>query len=360
MLQPHTQQYMLHIRSKDCRVLTPPLNTHLEVKVNPAIQRAAGHEFMMSISSAEIPYTWFNVCAHLKSAQIYVDGNPSLQLEDANYNIFELMAAINAKNANGTFPFSADYDLKTNKVTMANMDTSSQHTLNFSQEDSRELSKMLGFDRDTDITVASAGSAIASHTSDGTVNLRPVHSIFLHSSLASTNVHTSTEGIEKVIDKIPIGRFLPRDMIAFDYYQSAPFSSTFTTEAINTFDLSLRDQNGRLLDLNGARFEISLFIEQKLNVSMEVMHPSQRSSRRSLETKETKDKVTPVAPSDIATPSGLANLSSPTPQPLGGSTIPIASNTPSIPSIKRPRVDEEQVKRQELELDQAIMLAADL
>ena len=378
MLQPNNRQYMLHIRSKDCEQLTSGFNTHLLLNVNPAIERITGHEFHISLSSAEIPFTWYNVSDDLHSRQIFVDGSQSLQLVKGNYNIHELITAINAQNTAGSFPYSASYDAKTNKVTLANTDATG-HKINFSQEDSRELSKMLGFSRD-DITVV----ANTSITSDGTVNLRPVHSLFLYSNLAATNVITSTDGIEQVIDKIPLGSFEPLSTITFDFSTTAPFSSVITTQAINSLELSLRDQNGRLVQLNGARYELSLIIEQRLSYSLEVEHPShpyptissRRSlgtGRRSLETKEDKDKegtaaVSPRLQSRASAsslgmpppPSGLSDPRSPRPQPQGGSTIPIVSNTPTLPTVKRPRVDEVQLKRKELELDQAILLAADL
>ena len=371
MLQPNTHQYMLHIRSKDCEQLTSGFNTHLLLNINPAIERITGHEFHISLSSAEIPFTWYNVSDDLSSRQIFVDDSPSLQLVKGNYNIHELISAINAQNTAGSFPYSASYDAKTNKVTLANTDAT-DHELNFSQKDSRELSKMLGFSRD-DITVVHNNSI----TSDGTVNLRPVHSLFLYSNLAANNVITSTDGIEKVIDKIPLGSFEPLSTITYDFSTTAPFSSVITTQAINSLELSLRDQNGRLVQLNGARFELSLIIEQRLSYSLEVEHPSHPyptiSSRRSLETKEDKDKegTAPLSPrlQSIASasslgmpppPSGLSDPRSPRPQPQGGSTIPIVSNTPSLPTVKRPRIDEVQLKRKELELDQAILLAADL
>ena len=370
---------MLHIRSKDCEVLTSGFNTHLLLNINPAIERITGHEFHISLSSAEIPFTWYNVSDDLRSRQIFVDNSQSLQLVKGNYNIHELISAINAQNTAGSFPYSVSYDAKTNKVTLANTDNT-EHQINFSQEDSRELSKMLGFSRHDKTVVANT-----SITSDGTVNLRPVHSLFLYSNLAATNVITSTDGIEQVIDKIPLGPFEPLDTITFDFSTTAPFSSVITTQAINSLELSLRDQNGRLVQLNGARYELSLIIEQRLSYSLEIEHPShpyptisnRRSlgtSRRSLETKEDKDKeeeTAPVSPrlQSIASassfgmpppPSGLSDPRSPRPQPQGGSTIPIVSNTPSLPTVKRPRIDEVQLKRKELELDQAILLAADL
>ena len=230
------------------------------------------------------------------------------------------------------------------------------------------------------------------------VNLRPVHSMFLYSNLAASNVLTTTYGgnIENIVDKIPLGDVGPLQVIAYDYYETAPFSTIITTDAIQSFEVSLRDQNGKLIQLNDARYELSLLIEQRLSYEFEMDHPAHpypaiatsghKAEDKEQEDKEDKDKEeaedkereVPVAdrrslPDELAvrvpTMGGLSvDPRSPRPQPLGGSTIPILSSTPaapvsapvSVPTVKRPRIDEEQLQRQEMELDQAIMLAHSL
>ena len=392
MVEPHHHSWIIHIRSKDCTQLTTGFNTHLQVDLASAIERIPGHRFHITLSSAEIPFTWYNVSTHLLSRQIEVDSAASLNLAEGNYNIYDLVTDI---TADATFPYSMTYDIKTNKVTLTNTDASG-HTINFSSDNSRELSKMLGFDR-VDQVVA-AGASISS---DGAVNLRPVHSMFLYSNLAASNVLTTTYGgnIENIMDKIPLGDVGPLQVIAYDYYETAPFSTIITTDAIQSFEVSLRDQNGKLIQLNDARYELSLLIEQRLSYEFEMDHPAHpypeiaTSGRRSLrqvdeeaeedkekdkdkEEAEDKDREIPIGdrrslPDELAarapTIGGLSiDPRSPRPQPLGGSAIPILSSTPaapmpiSVPTVKRPRIDEEQLQRQEMELDQAIMLAHSL
>ena len=357
MVEPHHHSWMVHIRSKDCTELTTGFNSHLQVELASAIERIPGHRFHISLSSAEIPFTWYNVSEDLLSQKIEVDSNPSLSLVKGNYNIYDLVTAV---TADATFPYSMTYDIKTNKVTLTNTDAS-DHTINFSSDNSRELSKMLGFNReDRDLL---AGATL---DSDGAVNLRPVHSMFLYSNLAASNVLTSTYGgnIENILDKIPLGNVDPLQVIAYDYYETAPFSTIITTDAVQSFQVSLRDQNSKLIQLNGARYELSLLIEQRLSYEFEMDHPAhpypastRRKGEDKEEDKEQESKKPPPITPPIATPPPLA----PRPQPLGGSTIPILSSTTAaptpMPTIKRPRIDEEQLQRQEMELDQAIMLA---
>ena len=379
MTKPPTHSWMVHVRSKDCLELVSGFNTEIQVTLAAAIARIPGHAFHISLSSAEIPYTWYNVSGYLKSAEIMVDSASasSLTVEDGNYDIYELISAINASSS---FPYSITYNSKTNKVKLTNTD-STEHEVNFSSENSRELSKMLGFDR-LDRTISAGGQL----ESDGVVNLRIIHSMFLYSDLAASNVLTTTfdGNVENIIDKIPLGSANPLEMINYDYYETAPFSSIITTEAIQTFKLSLRDQNSRLIQLNGARYELSILIEQRLAYQFEIDHPShpypeigrrsdtmdkkaqdkkQEDEEEGEEEEDEKDQGESFPDPRSPRPPPPRISSGPQPQPLGGSTIKIASSTPSIdaPSIrnKRPRIIDEQLQRQALELDQAIMFAHD-
>lgn len=364
MVQPHHHSWLVHIRSKDCydetdssSQLTTGFNSHLQVDLASSIERIPGHRFHISLSSAEIPFTWYNVSTNLASRQIEVDSATSLNLDEGNYNIYDLVTAV---TADATFPYSMTYDIKTNKVTLTNTDATG-HTINFSSDISKELSKMLGFDR-VDRTLL----ANATLDSDGVVNLRPVHSMFLYSNLAASNVLTTTYGgnIENIIDKIPLGNVDPLQVIAYNYYETAPFNSIITTDAIQSFQVSLRDQNGKLIQLNNARYELSLLIEQRLSYEFEMDHPAHpypAIARRKEVDKEDKEEPKKPPPPPITPSPTIAPPVAPRPQPLGGSAIPILSSTPAaptpVPTIKRPRIDEEQLQRQEMELDQAIMLA---
>ena len=244
--------YMMHIRSKDCIELTEGYNTHLGVSLKAPINRAPNQMLHVSLSSAEIPVSWYAISAALKTNQFYIDGAPSLIVPDGNYDIFELETLI---TADAPFPYSMAYNENTGKVTLSNNDAT-EHTINFSQTNTRGLAKALGFERDDE--VVAAGGEI---TATGCVNLRTVHSLFLYSSLAIANVITSNQGnYEMILDKIPI-LVRPFETVQFNPYQTAPFSSMLKDNSIREFQLSLRDQNGNLIQLNDTRFELSILVE---------------------------------------------------------------------------------------------------
>ena len=269
--------FMLHVRSKDVEQLSTDLNTNMRVNLDAPIRRDnALQDIHLSLSTAHIPFTFYQFSSNLENLNIFVDNSSSFVLAAGNYDIFELIALINAS----VFPYSATYNENTNKITLTNTDATS-HTIDFSGPDSKGLAKNLGFSA-TDVTVAAGGSI----TSDGSVNLQTIHTLYIHSDLALSNVITTeTKNYTNIIDQINVD-VRPFEIISATFYESAPFASVLHQEQIKSFELSLRDQNGRLLDLNNSNFELSILFEihnpeisQPINESQQ---PPQLNRRRSM------------------------------------------------------------------------------
>jgi len=276
-----SHSYMIHIRSKDCRELTTGFNTDLQVNLDAEIKkRNQNQDIHISLSSAEIPITYYAFSSNLDNLNIYVDGSPSLVITEGNYDIYELVDLI---TADGSFPYSASYDENKGKITLTNTDASS-HTINFSQTNSRGLSKALGYER-SDENVSSGGTT----TSDGVINLQTIHTIFLYSDLGASNVITTENGnYESILDKIPV-KVSPFEIIHYNPYDTAPFTTVLTNEAISNFKISLRDQNGKLLQMNDVRFELSLLVEIHNNNDLQQAPPPR--ARRSLISEEREQVI---------------------------------------------------------------------
>ncbi len=375
MVEPHTDSTILHIRSKDCTELTTGFNTHLQVTLAEAIQRKIGHKFHLSLSSAEIPYVFYNVSAYLQSNKIRCEGGTEdLFLADGNYDIYDLVTAITA----ASFPFSMTYDENTMKVTLTNTG-GGDRTIDFSAENSRELAKMLGFDRTNRTVSHIAPNNIV--TSEGVVNLRPVHSMYLHSNLAASNVFVTREttdaSIENILDKIPLGEVGATQIITYDPYESAPFSTVVDIDSIQDFEISLRDQNRRLIQLNKARYEISLLIQQVLTYDFETdqgahPYPEVSRGRRSLEMKDNLTVTKEVMrgqddrsirlnttddsriPQEPRVPPLRRTISRMPPTPIVQPRVVETVKT----AVKRPRMDAEHLDKQEIQLQNALLYAA--
>ena len=136
--------YMVHIKSKDVKQLTANFNTDMLIDLAAPIQRDNSDQDMhISLSSAEIPISFYAFSSQLNNLNIYVDGAISLVIEEGNYDVYEMMAEINAV---GAFPYTLTYDVNKAKYTLTNTDAT-LHILNFGDSESRGLSKALGFSR---------------------------------------------------------------------------------------------------------------------------------------------------------------------------------------------------------------------
>jgi len=274
--------YMVHIKSKDVKQLTTGFNTDMLIDLSAPIQRSnRGQDLHVSLSSAEIPISFYAFSSNLNNLNIYVDGASSLVIPEGNYDVYEMMAEINSV---GAFPYTATYDDNKGKYTLTNTDATG-HTINFGDTESRGLAKALGFERTNEVVGAGGNT-----TSDGVVNFQTIHSIFLFSDLNVENVITTGEdvnNIQPIIDKIPITE-IPFSIMHYNPYLTAPFTSKVDNDSIRTFRISLRDQNNNLIQLNDVNYELSLLFEvhnksETGNLSVERDVIIDRPSRRIME-----------------------------------------------------------------------------
>lgn len=359
----HVDQTLLHIRSKDCVQLNSDVNTHLRIDLEESIRRLPDHNLFISLSSAEIPCTWYSISEYLKSnridvGQLAVLPGSSLLVPDGNYDIYELVDLITLDTS---FPFSATFDENTSKVTLTNTDTVT-HKLRFTDESTRELAKMLGFDRQDELVAAGQST-----TSDGVVNLRAIHSIFLHTDIQTGNVFTSRSfNLTDIIDKIPVSSSFG-DVILYDPYQTAPFRTKLNVNEVTNFAVQLKDQNDRLLNLNDARYELSLLFTQIPDVDKQTTVVTRRSVQSEVPTLGSSEFNLPVEAntnrrilrSDArrAVPKSMpADVPNTVPKPV---PEPVPKPVPK-PTLKRARMDQNEINDRIQDVNKAILLAQSL
>ena len=318
---------LVHVRSKDCVQLTPGFTSDLQINLNTTIGSSGNVDIHLSFVNAEIPHTWYNVSEQLQNNLLSIDG-VSTAITEANYDIFTLLDAINA----ASLPFTATFSDLTSRVSLENTDIS-DHTL-----DASGLARVLGFPTTTTIT---AGQSV---TAPGVVNLATIHAIYLHSDLAVANViSTKNNNFESIIGKVPVGTE-PGDSIVYD--PDVPWVSRLDARSIASFRLSLRDQNGKLIQLNGCNFELSLTFE---------IHSLGQPDASRLEQPQPPRRV-------------LQQLSQPLPsRPVPPRPIAPIDPTPPrpiVPTPPRPTVPMDPLPQQinapsddDLDLDSAIMAA---
>ena len=242
--------YLLFIRSNENTQLTENFNTNMRVDLNAQIAKQnQNQDIHLQLSSCEIPNSFYNISTNLNNYRLFVNGASSLILESQHFDIYELIDAI---NNDVNFNFTATFNEQKNKITLTT--TSGTQTINFSSDESEKLARVLGFNS-TDKVVTS------SITSDFCVNLNTIHSIFVHTNLSIGNVlSTTTKNYTNILQKIPVNTSYG-DVINYNPYLSSQFSTVLNINEINSIELTLRDQNGILLDLNNVNYEISLLFE---------------------------------------------------------------------------------------------------
>ena len=245
--------YLLFIRSREVTQITENFNSNMKVNLVAQIGRNnAFSDIHVQLSSCEIPHSFYNFSSNLNNLHLNVNGAQSLVLTEQHYDVFELCDFITADN---TFKFSATFKPQQNKIILTNTNATA-YTINFGNDASKNLAKALGF-KQIDVAMGVNESII----SDNSVNLNTIHSIFVHTDLSIANCLTTTTGnYANIIQKIPVNTTFNK-VINYSPIQSSVFSSVLNVAEINSLEISLKDQNGNLIQFNEASFELSLLFE---------------------------------------------------------------------------------------------------
>tara|TARA_S200002703_G_scaffold65064_1_gene56208 strand:+ start:232 stop:1221 length:990 start_codon:yes stop_codon:yes gene_type:complete len=250
IIQPK-RSTILHIRSKDATQLTTGYNTNFDINLTNAIIINENEEIHISIMSAEIPYSFYNVSTELENNKLVYDDTNTLTFTSQDYDIDELVEFFEANTAFKAI-FTTTYNTQTNKISFKNT-TGVTHKINLSLSN---VNKEIGFsESDTDRTIT-AGSTL---TSDFVCNLATVHSIFIKSSLSTANVLSTRAGNSTTLQKISVDT----NSLGIIYMNSGDFRQVTVSQVpvIDHITFSITDQNNRLLQLNNVNYEFSILFE---------------------------------------------------------------------------------------------------
>lgn len=308
--------FEIHIKTEDCLLkssLTSEFNVNLEASIVPR----PNHFLSVSLASASIPYTWYNFSENLQSNKLAFD-ETSFTFQEGNYDIDEICSLLTSE---ATFPFSCTINYNSAKVTLTNTGDT-PHDLKFSDASTQGLVEALGFE-ETDRQVA-AGSSI---TSDNTINMNVVTALFLYTDLGIDNVISTSNGGNHapILEKIELFGVSPFGIIQFSSEQTIAFHAKMQVTEFRNFSISLRDQKGRLVDLNNRHFELSIHVKEKevFDQEEEVEFPETfGGKRRRVATDETEFESQATVEKD--------NESTPIP-----STVSRRRETPPVPTFRR-------------------------
>jgi hypothetical protein len=247
--------YLLFIRSNEVVQNTTNRNTDMTINLQAEISRNnALQDIHLQLNSCEIPHSFYNLTESLGNNTLSVNGSVDLRFSPKHYDIYTLIDDINSGGEDSvSIGLSASFNESTSKITLTNT-SGSNMTINFGI--SKGFAKVIGFPQE-DFVINNLSTREGFYV----VNLSTIHSIFVHTNLPVNNVITTTEGnYRNIIQKIPVKSQFG-DIINYNPYENGIFSTVINQNSINSFNISLRDQNDILLDLNNVNFELSFLFE---------------------------------------------------------------------------------------------------
>ena len=246
LIQP-INSIVLHVRSKDANQNVSGYNTDFNVNLLAPIISKSDEEIHISIMSAEIPYSFYNISSELENNTLIYDTNQTLTFDSQDYSIDDVVDFFNADTSFSAI-FTTTYNEQKNKISFQNT-TASSHTIDLNISN---INKVIGFDEDDTSRTITAGSTL---TSDFVCNMATVHSIFIKSSMATGNVLSTRAGNSTTLQKISVDV----NSNGIIYLNQSDFRqiSVSQVNVIDNINFRITDQNDNLLQLNNVNFEVS-------------------------------------------------------------------------------------------------------
>jgi hypothetical protein len=254
LIKPIATHY-LHIRSKDATQLVDGYNTEFSVQLQSAITAKPTEEIQVSLTSLEMPYSFYNVSSELENNTLIfkkgADPDTNIQIPSGNYDIDDLITTLN-DTASFSSVFTASFSYITGKVTLSNISGESV-LIKWSESN---VNKELGYKEvEPDETVSIGGTS----TSPFIVNLATVHSLYIKASFATSNVQSTRQGSSSTIQKISVD--VNSTGIIYLNSQDHIQLTRISNHIVDLIALRITDQNDRLIQLNNCNYEMSLMFQ---------------------------------------------------------------------------------------------------
>ena len=255
-----------NIRSKECTQIGS-LNTNLIVILPITIEIPEHSICEMTVVSAEIPLSFYNISLALQNNvfSYYISGNPTLQnitIDDGNYTVDSMIFVINDSQSY----FTMTYDETFNKILITLISPAYDLILLYGVNNYNN--QLFGVYSNQLITSVDY--------LNGVVNLASVHSLNIRAGLGIGSTISTSNSNSDIIQKVPL-QVNPYGIIIHNsnnYIQKNYIKSG----VIKSFNLSITEQNQKLLDLNGCVYELSMLF--KIIPDDSYISEEQRNNRR--------------------------------------------------------------------------------
>jgi hypothetical protein len=213
-----------------------------------------------SIQSAVIPYSWYGVNHNNKVLDIDeydISGNinhRTIILSEGNYSASEYVSSLlGILNSNINFQYDIKYSKINNKFQFRILTLNCHAIFLFKSGSNSDVNNntFLGFSKDIDVEINNHGVV------GGMVSMSNIYHINLKSDIAQSNILTG-DGADDLFEIIPINTS-PLSFIQFNPVE--PVKYRLNASSINCIKISLEDNNGYELNLNGMPWIVNIRIE---------------------------------------------------------------------------------------------------
>ena len=262
---------MVYLDSLDCTQFTN-LTSHYLFGFKDTIETGPNEGMLVSLSSASIPYSFYNVRLGINDT-LHYNITLSITIPPGNYSANNLGKEIVRLFKVAGIVMTATYDRVTQKYTFH-----CQGALKFHFEEDKEnsIKNELGF---VGFGGATVQDAQGSFTSTSAADLNgSVHAIYVRTNLATRSVMESqTGGVSDILAKIDINTD-PGGVITLEP-QQVSHEALIHTAGVKHIEVRITDERNRLLDLNGLHSQIGLrfrFVTTKPSDPIPLGDPRQR------------------------------------------------------------------------------------
>jgi len=274
---------MVFLDSVDCRQSTQ-LTSHYSFAFKDAIETASGEGMLVSLSSASIPYSFYNIRDGVNERLYY--NETFIAVAPGNYTATALTKAIVDAFGLVSLTVLAVYSKITQKITFT---CSSALTFKFTAEDA--LKDEIGFGGELGEVVINP-----SKVSPSVADLNgSVHAIYVRTNLATKSVMESqTGGVSDILAKIDINTD-PGGVVTLDPNQVS-HEALIHTAGIKHIEIRITDERNRLLDLNGLHSQLALrfrFVDTKVSAPISTLDSRVRVSPDQAQLLKTAPAQTP-------------------------------------------------------------------
>ena len=279
---------MMYLDSFDATQLTQ-FTSHYTYSFKDAVETSDGEGMLVSLSSASIPYSFYNIREGVNDRLYYED--TFVTIPEGNYNATTLGTEIQSALSSAGISMEIQYHRTRQKYKFKC--TSHTLTLKFPEN---SLMFEIGFDSsDTLLTQTEWKEAPNVADLNGSV-----HAIYIRTNLATRSVMESqTGGVSDILAKIDINTD-PGGVITLEP-QQVSHEALIHTAGVKSVEIRITDERNRLLNLNGLHSQIGLrFRFVNIKMAAPIVYPGESRQRvapqdvqKALEKKQARRKTKP-------------------------------------------------------------------